>query len=75
MLYQEYKLKIEKRMAFRKRLRRYRVPIIAACAIVLALAIAFVITKGMVTGSQLSNDKIEYGNEPDFSAGALFADA
>ena len=75
MLYQEYKLKIEKRMAFRKRLRRYRVPIIAACAIVLALALAFVITKGMVTGSQLSNDKIEYGNEPDFSAGALFADA
>lgn len=74
MLYQEYKQKIEKRMAIRKKIRRYRVPIIATLAIILALALAFVITKGMVTGAQLSNDKIEYGNEPKFSAGALFAD-
>ena len=74
MLYQEYKSKIEKRMAFWKRLRRWRVPIITVLAIVLLLAISFVATKGMVTGDTLLDEKIEYGKEPVFSAKALFAD-
>ena len=74
MLYQEYKQKIEKRLAIWKWIRRFRVPIISAIAIVLALTLAFVFTKGMVRGAQISESKIEYGKEPTFSASALFAD-
>ena len=62
----------------RRTLRKYRVPIIAALAVLALLFALFALTKGMVgdltPGAELSHNKIEYGKEPSFSAGAWFSD-
>ena len=78
MLYQEYKSKILKRVALRKAIRRFRVPIIAMLATVVILLSAFFIVKGTVgditPGQEFNGDKIEYGKAPTFSAEAWFSD-
>lgn len=74
MLYQDYKDKINRRVKIRRILRRYRVPIISAISTIIILIAAFMVTKGMVFGDSLENNKIEYGNKPAFTASAVFSD-
>lgn len=65
---------MNKVVAVLKAIRRARVPIIIVVATLIALATAFMTTKGIVVGDALEQTKIEYGNEPTFSASAIFSD-
>lgn len=74
MLYQDYKAKINRRVKIRKTIRRFRVPIICTISAIIMLLASFMITKGMIFGDTLENNKIEYGNKPSFTASAVFSD-
>lgn len=74
MLYQDYKLKINKIVGILRTLRKFRIPIIIAVSAILVAIASFIGVKGAVFGTKLKNDKIEYGSQPVFSATAMFSD-
>ncbi len=74
MLYKEYENRIGKVIGFLKKLWNYRILIISVLSGILLLTTAFLATKGILYGESPLPDKIEYGQEYDFSASALFSD-
>ncbi|MBQ7789017.1 MAG: hypothetical protein IJ398_05125 [Clostridia bacterium] len=74
MLYKEYENRIGKVIGFLKKLWDFRILIISVLSGILLLTTAFLATKGILYGESGLPEKIEYGQEYDFSASALFSD-
>ena len=74
MLYSEYSRKMTKLAAFLAALRKYKVVIIVAFAVMLAAIAALLGTRGLVYDSVDCPSQIEYGSDFDYSAGAFLGD-
>ncbi len=73
MLYKNYQTKIEKIAKAVDFVKRHKVPILSVIGAVLALFIAFLSVRGIITKPlQLSVSEVVYGGEYNCNAGALF---
>ena len=74
MLYAEYNKKMKKVAAFVGVLRRFKIPIIIAVALILAAVAALLGTRGIVYDSVACPTEIEYGESFGYKASAFLGD-
>lgn len=74
MLYSEYSKKMTRLAAVLNTVRRYKILIICAIAVILATVAALLGTRGLVYDSISCPDEVEYGSDFSYRAGAFLGD-